>query len=396
MGGALDGLRVIDAGNMIAGPMAATLLADHGADVVKIEHPSLHDPLRDWEPKKDGCSLWWKAMNRNKRFITLDLSKPDGQAIFERLVHRADVIIENFRPGTFERWGCGPDVIEMWNPRAVLVRVSGFGQTGPMAAQPGYGTIAEAMSGIPSFTGFPDGPPVLPAFPMADAVTSSFAALAAMMALNERARSGRGQVADIALYESLFRLVDAQVIGFDQLGIVKDRRGNRLAEDAPRNAYETADGQWLALSASSNRTFERLALAIGQPELASDPLFASSSQRVAHVEALDAILSDWFGQRDAAAALSLLEEHDVVVGPVLDISEIFEHPQYKARGNIVRVEDERFGSLAMQGPVPSFSRSTAELHTTGGEPGQDNGSVYGAELGLSEDELAAFAAKGVI
>jgi crotonobetainyl-CoA:carnitine CoA-transferase CaiB-like acyl-CoA transferase len=394
----LVGLRVLDAGNMIAGPMAATLLADYGADVIKIEHPSEHDPLRAWEPKRDGLSLWWKVLNRNKRLITLSLSKPEGQALFRRLARWADVIVENFRPGTFERWGLGYEALARENAGVVLARISGYGQTGPYARRPGYGTIAEAMSGIPFFTGQPGWPPTLPAYPMADTVSAVFAALGIMAALRERDASpdGRGQEVDLGLYEALFRLVDSQVIGFDQLGIIKEPLGNRMAEDAPRNAYQTADGHWIAVSASSNRTWERLANAIGQPELAVDPRFESSSDRVENVNELDAILSAWFGSRTSRDALDILSPADVTAGPVMNIRDIFGDPQYLARENIVDVPDPDFGSVRMQGVVPRFSRTPGRIRFPGLIPGAHNHEVYSAILGLGAADLGRLTEAGVI
>jgi crotonobetainyl-CoA:carnitine CoA-transferase CaiB-like acyl-CoA transferase len=280
-GGPLKGLRVLDAGTMIAGPLAATHLADFGAEVTKIEQPRIGDPMRAWAPMKEDRSLWWKVIGRNKKLVTLALNRPEGQAIFRRMVRRADIVIENYRPGTFEKWGLGYRELAEINPRIVLVRVSGFGQTGPYAHRGGYGTIAEAFSGIPSFTGFPDRPPTLPGFPMADSVAATFAAMSAMFALYRRDQggAGHGQEIDVSLYEPLFRLAEAQVIGFDQLGIVKQRQGNRLAEDSPRNTYETADGKWIGISASSQKTFERLCAAMEMPELAKDPRYANKALR---------------------------------------------------------------------------------------------------------------------
>ena len=250
--GPLSGLRVVDAGNMIAGPMATGLLADYGADVIKIEHPELGDPLRGWEPNRDGVPLWWKVTNRGKSLITLNLSTPEGQGLLLRLIREADVLVESFRPGTFERWSLGPDVLAQVNPRLVFLRVSGFGQTGPYRQKPGYGTVAEAMSGVPAFTGWPEGPPTLPGFPLADSVAAVFGALAVMSAIYDRDNSaaGLGQEIDLSLYEPLFRLAESQVIGYDQLGLIKKRAGNRLEEDAPRNAYQTADGGWVGRSTS--------------------------------------------------------------------------------------------------------------------------------------------------
>ncbi|MCW0206029.1 CoA transferase [Achromobacter veterisilvae] len=395
--GPLAGLRVIDAGNMIAGPLAATQMADFGADVIKLELPGSGDSMRHWTPMKEGLSLWWKVIARNKRLITLTLSNPRGQELFRELIREADVLIENYRPGTFERWGLGYDELARINPRLVMVRVSGFGQTGPYARRGGYGTIAEAFSGIPSFTGAPDRPPTLPGFPMADSVASTFAAMAAMFAVYNRDHgNGQGQEIDVSLYEPLFRLVESQVIGFDQLGIVKQRLGNRLAEDSPRNTYQTLDGRWVGISASSQRTFERLAQALGMPELITDPRFVDNASRCEHDTALDEIIAGWFRERDCAAVMALFEEAEVVAGPVLDISDIVRDPHYQARENIVSVPDDDFGQVRMQGVVPRFLDTPGEVRHAGRALGADNREIYQGLLGVSPQEFDALTAQGVI
>ena len=395
--GPVSGLRVLDAGNMIAGPLAATQLADFGADVIKIELPEVGDSMRHWAPMKDDRSLWWKVIGRNKRLITLALSKPRGQELFRQLVRDSDIVIENFRPGTFERWGLGFNELVKINPRLVMVRVSGFGQTGPYAKRGGYGTIAEAFSGVPSFTGFPDRPPTLPGFPLADSVAATFSAMAAMFAIYNRDHGdGKGQEIDVSLYEPLFRLVESQVIGFDQLGIVKQRQGNRLSEDSPRNTYQTRDGRWIGISASSQRTFERLAEAMGLPQLISDPRFVSNASRCEHDVALDAIIAAWFVERDCDEVMALFERAEVVAGPVVDIRDIVQDPHYQARGNIVAVPDDDFGTVRMQGVVPRFLGTPGEVRHAGRGLGADNKSVFSELLGLSDAELETLHAKGIV
>jgi crotonobetainyl-CoA:carnitine CoA-transferase CaiB-like acyl-CoA transferase len=395
--GPLRGLRVLDAGNMIAGPLAATQLADFGADVIKVELPGLGDSMRHWAPTKEGRSLWWKVIGRNKRLITLALSKPRGQELFKQLVAHSDIVIENFRPGTFERWGLGYSDLSKVKPGLVMVRVSGFGQTGPYSQRGGYGTIAEAFSGVPSFTGFPDRPPTLPGFPLADSVAATFSAMAAMFAIyNRDHRAGEGQEIDVSLYEPLFRLVESQVIGFDQLGIVKGRQGNRLAEDSPRNTYLTRDGRWIGISASSQRTFERLAEAMGMPELISDPRFVNNTARCENDVALDEIIAAWFKQRDCDDVMQLFEKAEVVAGPVLDIRDIVKDPQYLARQNILSVPDADFGSVRMQGVVPKFSKTPGEVRHSGGALGADNEWVYRQLLGLPLADYEALIQEGVI
>ncbi len=395
--GPLKGLRVLDAGNMIAGPLAATQLADFGADVIKIELPDVGDSMRHWSPMKDGCSLWWKVIGRNKRLITLALSKPRGQELFRQLVRDTDILIENFRPGTFERWALGFSELSKINPRLVMVRVSGFGQTGPYSKRGGYGTIAEAFSGVPSFTGFPDRPPTLPGFPLADSVAATFSAMSAMFAIYNRDHGdGKGQEIDVSLYEPLFRLVESQVIGFDQLGIVKQRQGNRLSEDSPRNTYLTRDGRWIGISASSQRTFERLAEAMGMPELITDPRFVDNASRCENDVALDDIIAAWFKQRDCDDLMQLFEKAEVVAGPVFDIRDIVKDPQYLARENIVSVPDDDFGSVRMQGVVPKFSNTPGEVRHSGRALGADNAEVFKRMLGLTAAQFEELGREGII
>ena len=394
----LAGLRIIDAGTMVAGPFAGTLLADHGAEVIKLEHPGSGDTIREWSPIKDGVSLWWKMTGRNKRFVTLDLSKARGRDLFLRLVEGADVVIENFRPGTFARWGLSYDELARVNPRVILVHVSGYGQTGPYAQRPGYGTVAEGMSGIPSFTGFPDRPPTLSAFPLADCLAATFGVIGLLSAIWERdvAGSGRGQEIDVSLYEPVFRLAESQVIGYDQLGIVKRRRGNRLEEDSPRNAYETADGRYVTISASSDRTFARLAEAIGRPELPADPRFRDNASRIEHEVPLDEIVAGWIRARSAAAVMDAFERGDVVAGLVYTIEDIVADPQYAARESIVSVPDPDFGEVKMPGVFPRLSRTPGAVRRPGGRLGEDTDEVFRELLGLSDEELAELRAEGAI
>ena len=396
--GPLDGLQVLELGNMIAAPTAGCLLGDFGARVVKVEHPELGDDLRRWPPVKDGVPLWWKVTNRNKDLITLNLSTPEGQELCRRIVGRFDVLIENFRPGTLERWGLGYDVLSEINPRLILVRISGYGQTGPYAKRPGYGTVAEAMSGVPSFTGFPDGPPTLSAFPLVDTLAGMFAVQAAMMALYERdvVGSGRGQVIDVSLFESLFRLLDSQVVGYDQLGLVKPRMGNRMAEDSPRNAYRTSDGEYVAISAGSQRTYARLAAAVGDPVMTSDPRFATNESRCDNADVLDDIVASWFAELTLADAMQRLEAEDVVAGPVYDVHRIFGDPHYAAREAIVAVPDPELGEIRMQGIIPKFSRTPGKIRHTGGDKGAANRGFFCDEVGLSTAEWDALTAQGVV
>ena len=395
----LEGLKVIDAGTMVAGPFGGTLLADLGADVIKLEKPRSGDPMRDWSPMKDGRSLWWKVTARNKKLITLNLATATGQALFLRLAQTADVVIENYRPGTFDRWGLSYAELAKVNPALIVVHVSGYGQTGPYSRRPGYGTVAEGISGIPSFTGFPDRPPTLSAFPLADALAAIFGVVGLLSAIYERdvSGSGLGQEIDVSLYEPLFRLAESQVVGYDQLGLVKQRRGNRLEEDSPRNAYESAEpDEWITISASSDRTFGRLAAAIGRPELARDPRFHDNASRIANDAALDEIIASWIIQRAPGEVLKTFEAHDVVAGRIYTIRDIFADPHYQAREDIVEVIDQHVGPLKMPGVFPRFSRGPGQVRWSGGDLGQHNAEVYQGLLGLTDEQLAAARAEGAI
>ena len=388
--GPLKGLRVIDAGQMIAAPLCCTLLADFGADVIKIEHPTQGDAMRTRPPEKDGRSLWWKVIARNKRTITLNLSKPEGQALLRKLAETADVLVENYRPGTFERWGLSYDVLSKINPGLVLVRVSGYGQTGPYSQRGGYGTIAEAFSGIPSFTGFPDKPPTLTSsFAQADSVAATFAAMAAMFAIYERDQggSGKGQVVDVSLYEPLFRLAEAQTIAYDQLNVVRKRIGNRSTTDSPRNAYETKDGRYVTISASTQKSFDRLVAAMGMEALSRDDRFTDAFRRQRNADELDALMTDWFRRHNLEEAMRVMEAGEVVAGPIYTVEDIFKDPHYRERESIVSVPDPDFGAVRMQAAIPRMTRTPGKVRHPGKGQGEDNDAVYLGELGLSRDEF---------
>ena len=398
MSAALEGLKVVDASTMIAAPWAATYLADFGADVVKVEHPGIGDQARRFGTVVDDVGLFWKTISRNKRCVTLDLRQEEGKRLFLKLVEAADVLIENFRPGTLERWGLGPVVLEERNPRLVILRCSGFGQDGPYSDRGGFGTVAEAVSGFAFMNGYPDGPPTLPPIALADGVTSAFAALSVMIALYERdvVGSGKGQVVDINLYEPLMRLLEASVVDHSVTGAVPGRLGNRINSAAPRNVYRTKDGRWIALSASSQRIAEKLFRAIGRPDLIEDPRFCDNPSRVRNVDELDAIIEEWMAGQELDAVMETLLEAGAVVGPVNDMGDLFVDPHVVHRESIIRVEDEDFGQLSMPNVVARFSRTPGEVRHVGPAQGAHNREVFVGELGLSEAELAALREKGVV
>ena len=390
----LAGIKVVDVATLFAGPLAATLLGDYGADVVKVEHPK-GDPVRGHGHAKDGVPLWWKLLSRNKRAVTLYLGSPDGQELFRRLVADADVVIENFRPGTLERWGLGYDVLSRDNPGLVLARVTGFGQFGPYANRAGFGTLAEAMSGFAAITGPPDGPPVLPPFGLADGIAALTTAFAVMTALRERDRSGRGQVIDLAIIEPILTILGPQPIVYDQLGIVQPRTGNRSSNNAPRNTYRTRDGRWLAVSTSAQSVAERVVRLVGRPELIDEPWFATGAGRAEHADTLDKAVGDWIAQRDAEQVIAEFERVNAAVAPIYDVRDVLADPQYQALQSVVELPDPELGSVRMQNVLFRLSRTPGAIRWTGPRLGEHNEEVFGA-LGVTPERLAALRDQGVV
>lgn len=397
MNGPLQGIRVIDIATLFAGPTAATILGDYGASVIKVEHPR-GDPVRDHGHSKDGVPLWWKTLNRNKQAITLNLSTTEGQDLLLGLISEADVLIENFRPGTLERWNLAPELLMEKNPGLVLARVSGFGQFGPYSRRPGFGTLAEAMSGFASLTGNPDGPPTLPPFGLADSVAGLSVASAVVMAILHRDRSedGRGQVIDCAIIEPIMAMLGPHALVYDQLGIIQPRTGNRSAENAPRNTYLTRDKRWVAVSTSAQSIAERVMRLVGFPELIEEPWFASGHERAKRADLLDKCVGDWIAQRDLEEVMETFTAAQAAVAPIYDISQIMEDPQYQALGSIVEVEDPELGSIKMQNMLFRMSETPGRVRWSGRPRGADNRQIYCEELGLTEEELAELAEKGVV
>ena len=394
--GALGDVRVLELGSMLAGPFCGTLLGEFGAEVIKVEKPGQGDALREWPPMKDGVALWWRSMSRNKRLVTLDLSRPEARETVLALVARADVVVENFRPGTLERWGYGPDALLEEIPHTVWVRVSGYGQTGPYAGRGGYATVAEAFSGLSSISGYPDRGPMVSPYPLGDYLAGTFAALGAMIALNHRRRTGRGQVVDTSLFEPFFRTLEAMVLRYDQLGEKKPRLGNQMEEDVPRNLYATADGGAIAISSGSQAIFENLVDAMGRPDLKRDPRFTSAEARVRNRDVIDAVVADWMRALPTDEAMRRLEAHRMVAGPVWEVDRILEDPHYAVRQAIATLQDERLGALRMPAPVPRLSLTPGQVRWGGGELGADNEHVFGEILGMDAAVLERLAAQGVI
>jgi len=398
MNGPLKNIRILDLATIIAGPLAAGLLADFGAEVLKVEMPKSGDALRTLRPHKDGVSLWSKVVNRNKKGITVDLRTPEGVEIIKTLITECDVLVENFRPGTIERWGLGPEDLWAVNPKLTILRVSAYGQTGPYAERPGFARIADAMSGFLSLCGPEDGPPMHVGYPIADSVTGLFGALGILAALVERRENpdGKGQVVSVSLFESMFRILDFLPIEYDQLGEVRQRMGNRNPYAAPGNCYRAKDNQWCTLAASTQKIFERMAKAIERPELLTDERFTTNAHRIQHAEILDEIIGDWFAGHTADDACRTLNEHQVTAVRMRTIDELFDDPQVHANEMIVQIDDEELGPLRMQGITPKFSRTPGKVRNSGPSMGANNQEIYEQRLGLSKAEVAALKANQII
>ncbi|MET7384573.1 CaiB/BaiF CoA transferase family protein [Streptomyces sp. NPDC005529] len=394
-GGSLSGLRVLDLATLFAGPLAATLLGDFGAEVVKVEHPRQPDPSRGHGPSKDGIGLWWKLLGRNKRTITLDLSKPGGRATLLRLAAEADVIVENFRPGTLEKWDLGWEELSAANPRLILARVTAFGQFGPYARRPGFGTLAEAMSGFAAITGEPDAPPTLPPFGLADSIAGLATAYAVLTALNARDRTGEGQVIDMAIIEPILTVLGPQPIWYDQLGHVQARTGNRSANNAPRNTYRTADGSWVAVSTSAQSVAERVMRLVGRPDVIDEPWFATGAERALHADVLDGAVGAWIARHSRDEVLAEFEKAEAAVAPVQDVRDVMTDPQYQALDSVTTVDDPELGPLRMQNVLFRLSATPGAIHWAGRPHGADTEAVL-TELGLTGTEIEALRAEGAL
>jgi len=398
--GPLAGLRVLELSTVIAGPFAASLLADFGADVIKISLPADagEDPLRGMPPHKDGKPLIWKVTNRNKRSITLDLRKPEGCALFLRLVARSAVLVENFRPGTLDRWGLDKATLWQAQPGLVILRVTGFGQDGPYRSHPGFARLFEAYGGLTYITGESDGAPLHPGYPIGDPIGGVFGALGVVAALYHRAQHPQtpGQEIDLSLTEAMLKILEVLTIKADQLGEAHERSGNENAFVAPAGVFRGADGHWVTVTCASQSIFERFCTLIGRPELIADPRFASNAVRMRHKQELNAILGAWVGARAVKDVVATLMQAGVSAAPVYDSLQILEDPHFAARAAIQAVPDADFGAVKMPGPVPRFSATPGEIRSSGAEPGAHNDEIYRGLLGLSDGELDGLRAAGAI
>jgi len=398
MSGPLSGLRVLDISNVIAGPFAAALLGDFGADVLKVELPGGGDPLRALPPHKDGKPLLWKAVNRNKRAVTLDLRKPEGQALLLRLLPRFDVLIENYRPGTLDRWGLDKAALWRAQPKLEILRVTGFGQTGPYAGYAGFARLFEAYAGLTYITRAPGEPPVHPGYPIGDPISGVFGAFGILAALLHRAKhpDAPGQEIDLSCTEAMMRLLEVLPIEYDQLGLVHEPVGAGNAYVSPSGMFRASDGAWISFTAATQNVFQRLCRLIGREELLADPRYASNQQRMQHQPELNAIVAAWIGARRARDVVRELSEAGVAVAPVYSNRDIAEDAHVQSRKAITRVTDADFGSVAVPCVVPRLSGTPGEARSAGPAAGAHNAEVYGGWLGLSDGERAALARDGVI
>jgi crotonobetainyl-CoA:carnitine CoA-transferase CaiB-like acyl-CoA transferase len=395
--GPLCGLRVVEAATLAAGPMVATALGEFGAEVIKVEQPGSGDPMRTWGDRKDGIGLVWKSVSRNKRCVTLDLRRPDGQDLFHRLLAISDVLVVGNRPSALERWGIDYASVHARHPQVVMLHVTGYGRGGPKSDRPGYGTLAEAMSGFAHVTGQPDGPPTLPPFMLADGVAAQAACWAVMMALYHRDVHGStGQLVDVNLIEPLARLLESATLAYDQLGKVPGRVGNRLDASAPRNAYRTADDRWLAVSSASPNIAMRVYRAIGRPELADDPDYVDPVRRQERAGEVDKLVEEWVAERTLDEAIAVLQEADVAAAPIYDAQQLLADEHLQARGSYTRVTDPDLGAVTVQAPVAVLTETPGRIEHLGRALGADNDNVWGGLLGVSAEQLTDLRARGVI
>jgi len=393
--GPLAGLRVVDVGSIFAGPVVGAMLGDLGAEVIKIE-PLKGDDVRRLGTQKNGIPLWWKLTARNKRVVSVDLSRDEGAQVMQRIVKRADILVENFRPGKIESWGLDYSTLSRGNPGLIMLHISGYGRQGPYRDFPGFGTLAEAFSGMVFTNGQPDGPPSLLQFPIADQVTALFGVQSILAATVERQRSGLGQEIDLSLYESLLALMGNMVLNYDQLGEIMQRRGNQSKSSVPRNAYQTADNRWLVVSATTDSIARRVFRAIGRPELAQDPAYATNQQRALRAAEIDQMMVEWVGRHTQAQALAILQKHEVATGPINDIAQFFDDPHVQAVGSVYEHIDEDLGKIRIPNIPAHFSRTPGKIRWAGRtQIGHDTWAVLN-EAGYADVEIEALVKAGVV
>lgn len=393
----LDHIKVLELGTLLAGPFTGRLLGDFGAEVIKVEAPDIADPMRQWGKQKNGVGLWWPIQSRNKKSITLNLRKEEGQEIFKELVKEADVIIENFRPGTMEKWNLSYEELAEVNPKIIMARTSGFGQTGPYKNRAGFGSVGEAMGGLRYVTGFQDRPPSRIGISIGDTITALYATIGVLTALHERNISGKGQVVDTALYESVFSVMESIIPDYLLADYVRERMGNILPGVAPSNIYKTKDKTYIVIGANADGVFARLAEAMNQPELANSPKYATHGDRAENMKELDLLIENWTLTLPSEEALNILAEKGVPSGLIYSAKDIVNDPHYKAREMIIKKEHPELGEFPMPGIVPKLNRTPGKIKFLGAEVmGKNNGDVYEKMLGYDEEKLATLKANNII
>ncbi len=391
---ALQGLKVIEMGQLIAGPFASKLLGEFGADVIKIEPPGVGDPLRKWRKIKDGTSLWWHVQSRNKRSLTLDLKQAEAQDIVRKLVAEADVLVENFRPGTLEGWGLGYDALKAINPRLIMLRISGYGQTGPYRDLPGFGVIGEAMGGLRHLSGYPGQAPVRVGISIGDSLSSLYGVIGVLLALQERARSGEGQEIDVALYESVFAMMESLIPEYDAFGYIREPAGSALPGITPSNSYPCNDGSYVLIAGNGDSIYKRLMSLIGRDDLGNDPRLAQNDGRSQHAELIDGSIAEWSAQRSRDEVIEALKGARVPAGYPYTAADIVQDPHYLARQMIEQVQTS-VGPLKVPGVLPKLSRTPGRIGTGGPQLGEHNDDIL-AGLGLSEEQVAGLRERGII
>ncbi|MEO0998732.1 MAG: CoA transferase [Pseudomonadota bacterium] len=395
--GPLTDIRVLELGSLLAGPFCGQLLADMGAEVIKVEAPGQGDPMRGWgQVKANGKSLWWPVVARNKQSITVNCRVPDGQAIVRDLAANCDIVLENFRPGTMERWGLGYDRLKAVNPRLIMIRVSGQGQTGPYSKRAGYGSIGEAMGGLRYVVGDPGAPPSRMGISIGDSLAATFATVGALSALHYRNRTGLGQMVDSAIYEAVLAMMESLLPEYQQTGHIRERTGSILPHVAPSNVYPTADGRMLLIAANQDTVFRRFAAAMQRPELADDPRYSSHAARGEHQAELDGLIAEWTATESEETLIALMEEHGVPAGRIYRAPEMLEDPHFAAREAIVRLAHPDLGELAMQNVVPKLSLTPGAVRHAGPELGEHTADVLQRILGMDAERQASLREAGVI
>lgn len=383
----LEGIKVLELGSLIAGPFAGRLFGDFGAEVIKVEPPRIGDPLRKWRLLKNETSLWWYVQSRNKKCITLNLREKEGQEIIRRLVEHVDIVIENFKPGTMEKWGLGYEDLKKINPKIIMVRISGYGQDGPYSAKPGFGSVGEALGGIRHLTGYPDLPPTRAGISMGDSIAAIYAVMSAMMAMHHRHKTGEGQYIDVALYEAVFSLMESLVPEFDQFQFIRERTGSTLPGIAPSNIYLCSDGKYIVIGANGDSIFKRLTKAIERPDLEANAEFASNDGRAKSAEWIDEQITHWTIKRNSTEALKVLDVHQIPSGPIYNVEDMFKDAHFKARDMLPSVHVEDVGELIMPGIIPKLSLTPGRIKWAGPKLGAHNDEIYHEMLGFSHEEM---------